>query len=314
MSVKSKETIVVTGASGFFGRHLAAFLSARGYNLVLLSRREIALPRNTRAVKINDIADVDWARHLDGASAVVHLAGLAHVTSFIPESDYRRTNVAATQRVADAAKECGAKFVLISSVAAQSGPSSETVLAETDPPIPTNAYGRSKLAAEEEVRAAGGKYVIFRPTLTYGPGVSGNMGKLIALALRGIPPPLGLLTNLRSILAMENMCHAVSFALENPRAIGEVFLLADRHPISVADMVKCLRLGAGYSIGALPVPPALLAQALRWTGRYELWDKLSGDLVVSVDKLRDYGFSWQVETREALRLLGKGYAADRKAA
>jgi UDP-glucose 4-epimerase len=170
------------------------------------------------------------------------------------------------------------------------------------------------LAAELEVRGEGGKYVIFRPALTYGPGVRGNMGKLISLAMRSVPPPLGLLTNLRSILAIENMCEAVTFALENPRALGEVFLLADRHPVSVADMVKCLRLGAGYSIGALPVPPKLLEQALRWTGRQDLWEKLSGDLVVSVDKLRDCGFSWLVETREALRELGKAYRSERTAA
>jgi nucleoside-diphosphate-sugar epimerase len=310
--VSSEQRVVVTGASGFFGRHLVPFLDARGYKVVAASRQEMRFPNAVRAVKIDDIADVDWAGVVDGAAAVVHLAGLAHATSFIPESDYRRINVLGTKHIAHAARRVGAKIVLMSSVAAQSGPSSKKILEESDAPIPTNAYGRSKLAAEEEVKSVGRNHVIFRPSLTYGLDVMGNMGRLVKLAISALPPPLGALTNLRSILAVENMCEAVAFALEKDRALGETFLLADREPISVADMVRCLRRGAGYAVGAIPVPPNVLAYVLRRAGRYDLWDKLASDLMVSVEKLDNFGFQWTVGTADALKAFGKSYAARRQ--
>ena len=56
------------------------------------------------------------------------------------------------------------------------------MLRETDPPRPTDAYGRSKLAAEDAVRAAGVPFTILRPVLIYGPGVKGNLARLIELA------------------------------------------------------------------------------------------------------------------------------------
>ena len=71
-----------------------------------------------------------------------------------------------------AAKAIGIRhLVFISSIRGQSGPSSDAILRESDPPCPTDAYGRSKLAAEDAVRAAGVPFTILRPVLIYGPGV-----------------------------------------------------------------------------------------------------------------------------------------------
>ena len=82
-----------------------------------------------------------------------------------------------------AAKAIGVRhLVFISSIRAQSGPSSTEILRETDAPRPTDAYGRSKLAAEDAVRAAGVPFTILRPVLIYGPGVKGNLARLIQLA------------------------------------------------------------------------------------------------------------------------------------
>ena len=297
--------VLVTGASGFYGRHLVPFLQAAGYEPVAMVRRDVSFGGSIRVIKITDIeTGIDWARHLDGVGAVVHLAGLVHVTSVIPESDYDRLNRAVTNRLARAAQSAGAKLIYISSIAAQSGSSADYVLVESGPVGPTTAYGRSKLRAEQEVAAAGDRYVIFRPTLTYGSGVVGNMGRLIRLSTGRIPPPFGALHNKRSLLAVETMCEAVSFALRTEAAMGQTFLLADPEPVSVAEMVRALREGAGMRGGGLRVPPAVLSALLRLTGRADLWDKIAGDLVVSVEKLRTFGFRWKVDTHEGLRALG----------
>ena len=297
--------VLVSGASGFYGRHLVPFLQAGGYEPVAMVRRDLSFGGSIRVIKITDIeTGIDWERHLDGIGAVVHLAGLAHATSFIPESDYNRLNHAVTRQLARAAQSAGAKLIFISSIAAQSGPSADCVLVESGPVRPTTAYGRSKLRAEQEVTGAGDRYVIFRPTLTYGSGVVGNMGRLIQLSTRRIPPPFGTLHNKRSLLAVETMCEAISFALKTEAALGQTFLLADPEPVSVAEMVRALREGAGMRGGGLRVPPTVLSAILRLIGRADLWDKIAGDLVVSVEKLRTFGFRWRVDTREGLRALG----------
>jgi UDP-glucose 4-epimerase len=160
------------------------------------------------------------------------------------------------------------------------------------------------LAAEQEVTAVGGRHVIFRPSVTYGAGVVGNIARLIQFSIGHIPPPLGALHNRRSLLAVENMCQAVRFALETKAAVGQTFLLADPEPISVAEMVQLLREGAGMRGGGLRVPPTVVSALLRLLGRGDLWEKIAGNLVVSVEKLRKFGFEWKVETRDGLRALG----------
>src|ERR1035437_6203482 len=93
--------VLVTGASGFYGRHLVPFLQAAGYEPVAMTRRDVSFCGSIKVIKITDIeTGIDWARHLDGIGAVVHLAGLAHVTSVIPESNYDRLNRAVTKRLA----------------------------------------------------------------------------------------------------------------------------------------------------------------------------------------------------------------------
>jgi nucleoside-diphosphate-sugar epimerase len=304
--------VLVTGASGFYGRHLVPFLRATGYEPVAMARRDISFGNSIKVVKITDIeTGVDFARHLDGVETVVHLVGLAHFKPNIPAADYDRVNRESTKRVAQAAKKAGARLIYISSIAAQSGPSDDKILVESGPLAPTTAYGRSKLAAEQEVTAAGGRHVIFRPSVTYGAGVVGNIARLIQFSTGHIPPPFGALRNRRSLLAVENMCQAVRFALETKAAVGQTFLLADPEPISVAEMVRLLREGAGMAGGGLRVPPTVLSALLRLLGRGDLWEKIAGELVVSVEKLKRFGFEWKVETRDGLRALG-ATSRDRK--
>jgi UDP-glucose 4-epimerase len=92
--------------------------------------------------------------------------------------------------------------------------------------------------------------------------------------------------------------------LKTEAAMGQTFVLADPEPVSVAEMVRALRVGAGMRGSGLPVPPAILSALARLIGGADLWDKIEGDLVVSVEKLRTFGFRWRVDTREGLRALG----------
>ena len=103
------------------------------------------------------------------------------IMSGLPEDDYRVLNTEATIGLARAAQRAGAKrFVFLSSIRAQSGASADRVLTEDVAPQPTEAYGRSKLAAERGLAELALDWVALRLVLVYGPGVKGNMASFRA--------------------------------------------------------------------------------------------------------------------------------------
>jgi UDP-glucose 4-epimerase len=195
------------------------------------------------------------------------------------------------------------QLVFMSSIRAQSGPASGGILRETDAPQPTDAYGRSKLAAEDAVRSAGVPFTILRPVLIYGPGVKGNFARLMELARKPWPLPLGLCRNRRSLLARRNLIDAVHFAVASPAAKGETYVVADPAPLTLAEIVMALRAGEGRGAGLLPVPPQLIALAAGALGRAEEWQRLGGALVADPAKLIQAGWKPAIETRGGLGAL-----------
>src|SRR5437867_1158448 len=165
--------LALTGATGFIGQYLLRELPKRGYRLRMLLRRPASVPMLTASAVIGDLArPQNMSAALEGVDAVIHSAGLAHGMSGVPEDDYRVLNTEATIGLARAARRAGAKrFVFLSSIRAQSGPTAEHVLSEELPPQPTDAYGRSKLAAEQGLAELNLDWVALRLVLVYGAGV-----------------------------------------------------------------------------------------------------------------------------------------------
>lgn len=295
--------VLVTGASGFIGRPLTVALAGSGYEVRAAVRqpREEFVSSDVDIVAVPDLAGrVDWPALVASMDAVVHLAGIAHAGSDIPEATYDRVNHAATAGLAHAASAVGARLVFVSSIRAQSGPLADHPLTETDEPHPTDAYGRSKLAAEAAVRAAGARATILRPVLVYGAGVKGNLASLLRLAALPLPLPFGSLTNRRSLLARDNLIAAIRFALDNPRADNETFIVSDPGALSVAEIVSILRQAGGRSAALFPLPPALIGTLLGLIGRREQWERLAGSLVAEPTKLMAAGWRPVVDTAAGL--------------
>jgi nucleoside-diphosphate-sugar epimerase len=298
--------ILVTGASGFVGRGLVTELAGLGYSVRAAMRQPAdVFPRSVEVVAVSDLTrPVEWRALLKGIETVVHLAGIAHAGPEIAEDAYDRVNRLATAELANAARAVGiGHLVFISSIRAQSGPSSDEILRETDVPRPTDAYGRSKLAAEEAIRSAGVPFTILRPVLIYGPGVKGNLDRLIHLAQQPWPLPLGLCRNRRSLLARQNLVSAIHFVLQRPSAKGEIYLIADPTPLTLAEIVAALRSGQGRLPGLWPVPPALIAMAANAMGRSDEWRRVGGTMVADPAKLLHAGWQPVVETRSGLAAL-----------
>jgi UDP-glucose 4-epimerase len=301
--------ILVTGASGFIGRALVEGLAGAGHTVRAAMRQPAdVFPRSVEVVAVSDLTrPVEWRALLKGMETVVHLAGIAHAGSGIAEDAYDRVNRLATAELAAAAKAVGiGHLVFVSSIRAQSGPSAAATLSEADPPQPTDPYGRSKLAAEDALRSAGVPHTILRPVLIYGPGVKGNLARLMDVARTPWPLPFGLCRNRRSLLARQNLIDAIHFALQAEAARDQTYIVADPAPLTLAEIVGALRAGLGRSPGLLPVPPALIALAAKTMGRDEEWQRVGGGLVADPAKLLAAGWKPSVETKAGLAAMARG--------
>jgi UDP-glucose 4-epimerase len=300
---KNLMRILVTGASGFIGRALVNDLAAQGHRVRAAMRQPADIfPRQVEVVAVSDLArPIEWPLLLRDIEAVVHLAGIAHAGADIAEDVYDRVNRAATAGLATAAARAGIRrLIFVSSIRAQAGAASRHVLKETDAPRPTDAYGRSKLAAEEAIRASNVPFTILRPALIYGPDVKGNLASLIQFAQSPWPLPFGGLTNRRSLLARQNLVTAIHLVIAQPAAAGETYLVADPTALTMAEIVSALRAGQGRRPGLVPIPAALIGAPLRATGRSHLWERLGCDLVVDPAKLLAAGWRPEIETRAGL--------------
>jgi UDP-glucose 4-epimerase len=297
--------IALTGATGFIGRHLLRELGRRGYRLRVLLRRPSTMPLDCASAVIGDLArPSNMAQALADADAVIHSAGIAHAMSGVPEDDYRALNTEGTIALARAAQRAGVRrFVFLSSIRAQCGPTAETVLTEETPPQPTDAYGRSKLAAEQGLAGLDLDWVALRPVIVYGPGVKANMAQLMRLARAPFPLPLGGLTAQRSLLSLDNLVTAVECVLARPGPLRRPLIVADPEPLTVAGMIAALRSGLGRRPGLFSVPSALLRGACRAVGREEVYDRVAGPLVVDSSALHRLGWRPQVSTPAGLAAL-----------
>jgi nucleoside-diphosphate-sugar epimerase len=302
-----RRRLLITGAAGFIGRHLVPALVGRGHRVVAVGRRPMTLGPSVDQVLIKDLADgVDWKPLLQGIDVVIHLAAIVHRGSDVAEGLYDKINRQATAALARATARAGARLIFVSSVGAQSAPSSDLVLTENDFCLPSGAYGRSKLNAEIDIAASGGQYVILRPVLVYGRGAKGNMRKLIRLARLPLPLPFGALTNKRSLLAIENLISAIGLLIQRDEIRNEVLLIADATPVSLPEIIARLRHGMGRPANLISIPPALLSDFFRMCRMSETWEKLAGNLVVSVARLNSTGYSPVIATAEGLAAMTGG--------
>jgi UDP-glucose 4-epimerase len=304
--------LALTGATGFIGQYLLRELPKRGHRLRVLLRRPSAVPMQCASAVIGDLARPrNMSAALEGVDAVIHSAGFTHGMSGIPEDDYRLLNTEATIGLARAARRAGAKrFVFLSSIRAQSGPTAETVLTEADDPNPTDAYGRSKLAAERGLAELDLDWISLRAALVYGPGVKGNIAQLMRLARLPLPLPLRSIGGRRSLLALENLSAAIEVVLTTPGPLRRPFIAADREVLTIDEMIAAMRDGLGRRPNVFAVSPVLLRLLFRSFGHDNIYRRMSGSLVADPSALIGLGWAPPLNTADGLcRLMRAGKQA-----
>jgi nucleoside-diphosphate-sugar epimerase len=302
--------VLVTGASGFVGRHLVTALRASGHEV----RTAGFSSQSPLDFRIPLAPDADWAPAVANCDALVHAGALAHVFGPVsPEqaNTFADINTRGTLALARAAAEAGvARFVFISSVAA-SGPGNGTSIRETDPPQPISAYGRSKLEAEQALASVaadtGLEIVSLRPPLVYGPDAGGRFRQVLIWCNRGLPLPFGAIHNRRSYLSIDNLANAVLACLTHPGAAGQVFNIADDEPLSTPDLVRLVCAGLGKPCRLFAVPTPLL-RAARKLGVADAIDRLSETMLIDTTAIRST-LDWQpsISARDGIRAAASAF-------
>jgi UDP-glucose 4-epimerase len=153
---------------------------------------------------------------------------------------------------------------------------------------------------EHLLENSGMPFTVLRPAVTYGIGVKGNIKRLATLARTPLPLPFANLSNRRSLLAREALASAIELVLTSGRAEGEVFLVADTEPISVADMLAAIREGLGRRPRLVHIPNEVLRRLTTLLGSRAEWARLSGNLVIDASKLRSIGWTSRTSSYEGI--------------
>lgn len=225
-------TTLVTGGTGFIGRHLLERLANAGNRVRALVRRATDLPAGVEALR-GDLATgegIDAALH--GVDTVIHLAG---VTKALGTTDYYRGNEIATRNLVRAIGSTGPKLVHVSSLAAI-GPSLDgRPVAEDCAPHPMVHYGKSKLAAERAVRELTPDAVIVRPAVVYGPRDT-DVFQLLKSISRGLVLEIAGGERFFSAIYVKDLVEGILAASRSPRAAGRDYFLAHPKPLTWGDL------------------------------------------------------------------------------
>lgn len=276
--------VLLTGASGFIGRHLVQELE--GYELWAISHSRKSIEG------VSHVFAWDKLDNIEGEfEAIVHLAGLAHDTqNQSTEDDYFAVNKGLTKQLLSHCDRLNVKtFVYLSSVKAVVDSTCDEKIDELTPCSPSHVYGRSKLAAEQVIDQTmiNAPRVILRPVMVYGPGQKGNLKTLEKLLSLRIPFPFGKWKNKRSVLFVGNLTSCIKTIIEKKPDSGTYFI-ADDQSVSTVDLLRLIAKGIGVKPLFIPTPNGLIKGLLKLMPArvHAITNKVLGSLEVDNQKLK----------------------------
>ena len=313
--------VVVTGASGFVGSSLSTSLAAAGFRVRAAVRAgtPAELPGCSgveRAILGDLSARPGWSSVLTNVDCVVHCAARAHVmheTAGEALAAYRAVNVDGSRRLAEQAAAAGVRrLVYLSSIKVNG---EQTALGApfslSDRPAPEDGYGVSKWEAEQalwDVSAKTGlEVVVLRPPLVYGPGVKGNLARLLKLVRLGLPLSFSAVQNKRSLIGLDNLVDLLIRCVDHPEAAGQTFLVSDGEDLSTPDLIRHMAAAMNRSPRLFPLPISLLRLAGSASGKRAEIDRLVGSLQIDSSHTRQV-LSWAppVSVQEGIRRMVQG--------
>jgi NAD dependent epimerase/dehydratase len=252
-----QQTVLVTGAGGFIGSHLAEHLTKLGAKTRALVRYNSSSAagwldhstlRREMDVRFGDIRDPDALRRsMQGVDVVFHLAALIGIPySYEAPLSYVRTNVEGTVNVLQLARELGIKRVIQTSTSEVYGNAPEFPITEQTPLRGQSPYSASKIASDQLALSYYCSFelpvVVLRPFNTYGPRQSARaiIPTIVSQALLRDEIQIGSLTPSRDLTHVADTCAGFVAAAESEKAVGQTIQLGTGRDHSVGDLINTI--------------------------------------------------------------------------
>lgn len=258
---------LVTGGTGFIGRHLVDCLHRRGDTVTALVRSERRAEHLARSGVKLVLGDLHNARALESACSdqevVYHVAGLIAARN---EAEFLQANRDGTQHLLAAALECRVRrFILVSSLAAAGPTRPGHPLDGSEEPRPVTAYGRSKLAAEEAVKAARVDWTIVRPPVVYGPWDL-ELLRLFKVARLGLAPVFGSGDQELSAVFGPDLAEALSAVANSDHTTAQTYYACHPQRFTSGDLIQSIGASLGRPVRTLRLPQGLARPLLGLSG------------------------------------------------
>lgn len=268
--MRNSSRVLITGATGFIGSNLMYYIAEKGCEVVCTYRNKkpnCDNGANVIWIKVGEInSETSWSVALDKVEYVYHIAGVAHKIGYSEKElnlEYERINIAGTKNFV---KQVGLsktikRFIYLSSLSVY-GSNVNGKINEDSLCAPETDYGKSKYLAENIIidilKGTDIDWCIIRPTLVYGKGNPGNMERLIRLIKSGVPLPLLMISNRRSMLYIGNLVSALYEVMANPDASRKIYVISDGQDVATKDLVVMIKKNVGKGGVIFPFPIFML--------------------------------------------------------
>lgn len=326
--------VLVTGASGFIGKEIAAELENNNLEVIKVGGPKSSSPHSDLqghsdyfSINITEYESFSELERLENVDVIIHSAGLAHQFGDTRKEAFDAVNVTGSRNIAILAVKLRVKhFILIGSTAvygikknvdlSQQENQADMIFDEDSPCHPETIYAESKLEAEYNCREIceqhGIPLTIFRLAPVLGEGNVGNMFRLIRAIDKRRFIWIGRGTNLKALIYRRDVARACYELLRKKRGGAEIFNLASE-PILMRELVHILATHLDRKIPNLSVSSSALKKIFEINSRLlhlkkiekvsltvEKW--LSND-IYSAKKIKEvYDFKTTTPIEEALKI------------
>ena len=312
--------VLVTGASGFIGKHLCSKLNKLNWNVYGTVRKFDfhSSHYDFKAIAVDEInSNTNWGNALKNVDYIIHCAGKAHL---INENDnvnmYHSTNTEGTKNLAQQAVEAGVKKLIFLSSVKVNGESTNDIsnnkiFTNNSKIDPKDPYSVSKFEGEKLLWKISSEtdleVVVVRLPLVYGKGVKGNLARLIKLVRSGIPLPFSMIVNKRTMIGIDNLVDLLIRCIDHVDAAGKTFLVSDGKDISTPELIKLIALSMEKRAYLFPLPISLLKFLGSIFGKRKEINRLVGSLRVDNNYVREK-LNWTppISIEEGIRRMVQG--------
>jgi len=251
--------VLVTGADGFIGSHLTEALLTEGYSVRALAQYnsfnywgwlEDIEPRPELEVVSGDVRDPNYCREIcEDIDIVFHLAALIAIPySYVAPDSYIDTNIKGTLNICQAARDSGAKRILVTSTSEVYGTAKYVPIDEKHPMQPQSPYSASKIGADAIAMSFHNAFIlpitIVRPFNTYGPRQSARavIPTIITQIAAGAKEiKLGDLSPTRDFNFVTDTCRGFMELAKCQKAVGETVNIGSNYEISIKNTLELIK-------------------------------------------------------------------------